>query len=96
MARKAGKRDSDEKAVQVPLERIERSIYLIRGQKVLLDHDLADLYGVETKALKQAVKRNIDRFPPDFMFVLTRKEFADLRSQSVTSSSRQWGGAGQH
>lgn len=58
----------------VPLERIERSILLIQGQKVILDIDLAELYGVPTKALNQAVKRNKDRFPPDFMFRLTKKE----------------------
>ena len=58
----------------------------------MLDRDLADLYSVGTKVLKQAVKRNIDRFPPDFMFVLTREEFSNLRSQIVTSSSSQWGG----
>ena len=74
----------------VPSERIERSILLIRGEKVMLDSDLAELYGVETKVLVQAVKRNIERFPADFMFQLTKKEFNDLRSQSVTSS--QWGG----
>jgi hypothetical protein len=61
----------------------------IRGQKVLLDLDLARLYGVETKALNQAVKRNLRRFPPDFMFPLTDAEFGALRSQLVTSS---WGG----
>ena len=76
----------------VPAERIEAAILLIRGQKVMLDRDLAELYGVETKVLKQAVKRNIDRFPPDFMFVLTGEEFSNLRSQFVTSSSSQWGG----
>ncbi len=74
----------------VPHERIERSILLIRGHKVLLDADLADLYGVETKALVQAVKRNIDRFPSDFMFSLSNQEFTILRSQNVTS--RSWGG----
>lgn len=58
----------------VPIERIERSILLIQGQKVILDIDLAELYGVPTKALNQAVKRNKDRFPPDFMFRLTKKE----------------------
>ncbi len=58
----------------VPLERIERSILLIQGQKVILDIDLAELYGVPTKALNQAVKRNKDRFPPDFMFRLTKKK----------------------
>ena len=55
----------------IPVERIERVIYLIRGQKVMLDRDLAVLYGVETRALKQAVKRNEARFPADFMFVFT-------------------------
>jgi hypothetical protein len=76
--------------VSVPLEVIEEKIFLIRGDKVMLDADLARLYGVETKALVQAVKRNIDRFPPDFMFQLTNHELTVLRSQFVTSS--QWGG----
>ena len=58
----------------------------------MLDHELADLYDVPTKALKQAVRRNLDRFPSDFMFELRKGEFADLRSQIVTSSSPQWGG----
>ena len=70
----------------VPIERITSKIYLIRGQKVMLDRGLAELYGVETKALKQAVKRNIGRFPEDFMFELTKHEFDNLRSQIVTSS----------
>ncbi|MBI5573026.1 MAG: ORF6N domain-containing protein [Elusimicrobia bacterium] len=70
-------------------ERIENKIYFIRGQKVMMDHDLAALYGVETKVLIQAVKRNLERFPEDFMFLLTEKEFKILRSQFVTSS---WGG----
>jgi len=74
----------------IPTERIERVILLIRGQKVLLDNDLASPYGVETKKLIQAVKRNIGRFPEDFMFQLNGEEFDILRSQSVTSSS--WGG----
>ena len=74
----------------IPTERIERSILLIRGQKVLLDNDLASLYGVETKKLLQAVKRNVRRFPEDFMFQLNAEEFDILRSQFVTSSS--WGG----
>ena len=69
----------------IPIERIQNRIYLIRKQKVMLDKDLAALYGVETKALIQAVKRNIERFPPDFMYQLTDKEFAILRSQIVTS-----------
>ncbi|MEW5995598.1 MAG: ORF6N domain-containing protein [Candidatus Zixiibacteriota bacterium] len=62
----------------VPVERIERSILLIRGQKVMLDSDLADLYGVPTKALNQAVKRNKERFPKDFMFQLTGEEKAEV------------------
>jgi len=75
--------------VPVPLERITGKIYFIRGQKVMLDRGLAELYEVETKVLKQAVRRNIDRFPEDFMFELTKDEFEILRSQIVTSS---WGG----
>jgi len=71
---------------------IERLIFLLRGQKVMFDKDLAELYGVETKALKQAVKRNIERFPSDVVFELTEMEFKNLRSQFVTSSSK-WGGA---
>ena len=73
----------------MPVERIAQTILLIRNQKIMLDADLAALYGVETKVLVQAVKRNIDRFPADFMFQLTKQEFDDLRSQTVTSS---WGG----
>ncbi|MGQ0522286.1 MAG: ORF6N domain-containing protein [Betaproteobacteria bacterium] len=68
---------------------IAESIQLVRGQKVLLDSTLASLYGVQTKVLVQAVKRNRDRFPADFMFELSNHEVADLRSQFVTSS---WGG----
>ncbi len=70
----------------VPPERIERLILLIRGQKVMLDRDLAKLYGVETRALNQAVRRNIDRFPKDFMFRLTREEIMRI-SQFVISST---------
>lgn len=70
----------------VPLEDILSKIYHIRNQKILLDSDLAILYGVETKVLVQAVKRNIDRFPEDFMFQLTKQEFQSLRSQFVTSN----------
>jgi hypothetical protein len=73
----------------IPTEKIASMIYLIRSQKVMLDRDLAELYGVQTKVLKQAVRRNSDRFPSDFMFELTKKEFENLRSQIVTSS---WGG----
>ena len=85
--------------IVVSSDQITRAIMLIRGQKVMLDEDLADLYEVETKALNRAVKRNLDRFPEDFMFQLTAKEFADLRFQSGTSSLRsqigtsRWGGA---
>jgi len=78
------------KASLVPKERIEQSILLIRGHKVMLDNDLAAMYGVETKALTRAVKRNIDRFPEDFMFQLNSAEFEDLRRHFGTSSS--WGG----
>ena len=68
---------------------VQNLIYEIRGQKVMLDADLAKLYQVETKVLNQAVRRNIKRFPEDFMFQLDNKEFANLKSQIVTSS---WGG----
>ena len=71
------------------IQYIENKIYEIRGQRVMLDRDLAELYDVPTKALNQAVKRNIKRFPPDFMFQLSREEFENLRSQIVTS---KWGG----
>jgi len=74
----------------IPVDRIEKAILLIRGQKVMLDADLAELYGVETKVLVQAVKRNLERFPEDFMFQLSQEEFGILRSQIVTSSD--WGG----
>jgi phage regulator Rha-like protein len=68
----------------IPVERIERAILSIRGEKVMLDNDLAELYGVGTKVLNQAVKRNAIRFPPDFMFQLTADEWESLRSQFVT------------
>ena len=66
-------------------------IYWIRNKKVMLDRDLAKLYGVDTKVLKQAVKRNIERFPSDFMFVLNKQEFTNWRSQFVTSNSEKMG-----
>jgi len=69
---------------QVPVEHIEHKIYRIRRQKVMLDRDLAALYGIETKNLKRAVKRNIDRFPAGFMFVLTGSEYDSLRCQIGT------------
>ena len=71
----------------IPEELIERRIYLIRGSKVMLDSDLADLYEVPTKVLNQAVHRNLDRFPADFMFQLNEEEFGNLRSQIATSTS---------
>jgi phage regulator Rha-like protein len=74
----------------VPVERIEKAILLIRRQKVMLDVDLAALYGVETKMLVRAVKRNINRFPTDFMFQLNKEEFDNLRFHFGTSSD--WGG----
>ena len=73
----------------VPVERIEKSILLLRGQKVMLDADLAVLYGVSVGRLNEAVNRNLERFPRDFMFPLTRQEVANLRSQFATSRSQQ-------
>lgn len=69
----------------IPVEVIARKIYLIRGEKVILSADLAELYGVEPKVLIQAVKRNIERVPQDFMFQLSDQEFINLKSQFVTS-----------
>ncbi len=74
----------------VTVERIEAQIFMIRGQKVMLSTHLAELYEVEVRALVQAVKRNIERFPEDFMFQLNAEEFANLKSQIVISS---WGGS---
>ncbi len=68
----------------VPVEFIAHKIYLIRAQKVMLDSDLAELYGIETKQLKRAVKRNIDRFPSDFMFMVSASEYDFLRCQFGT------------
>ena len=76
----------------VSVELIEKKIYLIRGHKVMLDSDLAELYGVATKVLLQAVKRNLKRFPEDFMFLLKYQDVAALRSQIVTLKK----GRGQH
>ena len=72
----------------IPIEQISGKILLIRGQKVMPDRDLAELYDVETKRLKEAVRRNIERFPSDFMFELSKGEFSNLRTQIATSS---WG-----
>lgn len=73
----------------IPAARIERRIFYLRGVKVILSSDLAELYGVAVKALNQAVRRNLTRFPEDFMFQLNSEEFSDLKSQIVTSN---WGG----
>lgn len=73
----------------IPEEIIISKIYLFRSQKVMVDSDLAELYGVETRVLNQAVKRNLKRFPEDFMFQLNEKEFEILKSQKETAS---WGG----
>jgi len=79
------------KRITLPREVVQSKIYLIRSQKIMLDRDLAALYGVTTKALNQAVKRNSQRFPKDFMFLLTSKETADWRSQYVTSNQEEDG-----
>ena len=79
------------KALIIPDELVMNKIYLIRGQKVMLDRDLAELYGVPTKAFKQAVRRNIDRFPEDFMFEMISEELENWRSQIVTSNSDKMG-----
>ena len=76
----------------IPVEVIEKKIYLIRGHKVMLDNDLAELYGVPTKRLNEQVKRNVTRFPADFMFQLTAEEATSLRSQFATLKQRR----GQH
>lgn len=77
------------KKVSIPEEVLMSKIYIINEIKVMLDSDLAELYQVETKVLNQAVKRNIERFPDDFMFRLTAEQWGDLKSQNVTS---RWGG----
>jgi len=73
----------------IPLERVQKHIFLVRGQKVMLSQHLAELYDVPVRALNQAVKRNQERFPEDFMFQISPNEFEDLKSQIVTS---RWGG----
>ncbi len=80
-----------ETAAMIPNEVIMNKIYYIRGQKVMIDSDLAELYGVETKRLKEQVKRNIERFPEQYMFELTEKEFEILRSQFATSKDGRGG-----
>src|SRR5438067_3494319 len=86
------KRASADNNLPVPIQLIERRIYLIRGQKVMLDRDLAELYQVKPIALRQQVKRNQDRFPEDFMFQLTEKEADLLVSQNVIPSKQSLGG----
>jgi len=76
----------------IPQEMVERRILVVRGQKVMLDRDLAGLYGIETRVLTQAVRRNINRFPEDFMFQLTKEEATLLVSQNVIPSKRSFGG----
>ena len=88
MAKKNEIAKADSASLQ-PLENIENLIHVIRGKQVMLDRDLARLYGVETKALNQAVKRNMERFPEDFMFQLSKEELENLRSQIVTSSEEE-------
>ena len=77
------------KLAHISNEHLEQKIYQIRGQKVMLDSDLAELYQIETKALKRAVRRNIDRFPDDFMFELTKEEAEETRRQNGTLKTRQ-------
>jgi hypothetical protein len=79
--------EKKETALIIPDEIVMNKIYVIRGQKVMLDRDLATLYGVETKQLKRQVNRNIERFPKDFMFEMTKEEFENWRSQFGTSNS---------
>jgi hypothetical protein len=87
---------SDDKAV-VAVERIEKLIHLIRGQKVMLDSDLAEIYGIPTHRLNEQVRRNLSRFPEDFAFQLTRQEFANLISQiAISSSGRRRTSIGAH
>jgi hypothetical protein len=83
--------NNTENKVMIPEEVIMNKIFIIRGQKVMMDRDLAELYGVETKYLKRQVRRNVIRFPEDFMFELTDKEFEEWRSQFVTSKEDKKG-----
>jgi hypothetical protein len=92
MARRKPALSSEDSPPALVADHIERSILVIRGEKVLLDSQLAAFYGVATKILVQAVKRNRDRFPADFMFQLTADEWAALRSQIVTSNAASHGG----
>lgn len=78
-------------SITLTQEAIISKIYLVRGQKIMIDRDLAELYGVETKRLKEAVRRNINRFPPDFLFEMSKKEFGDWRTQNATSKEDKQG-----
>lgn len=75
----------------IPDEMVMNKIYFIRGEKVMVDRDLAELYGVETKRLKEAVRRNLDRFPEDFMFEMNENEFENWRTQNASSTSDKSG-----
>jgi hypothetical protein len=79
------------KVIALADEKIVNKIYMIRDQKVMIDRDLAELYGVETKRLKEAVRRNMNRFPPDFMFEMNPKEFEDWRTQNASSKEDKKG-----
>ncbi len=79
------------KSIAVPDEVVISKIYLIRGQKVMIDRDLAELYGAETKRLKEAVRRNVERFPTDFMFEMNKDEFEQWRKESITESEDRQG-----
>ena len=83
--------EKSQKKLQIPDDAIATKIYLIRSQKVMLDRDLAELYGVETRHLKQAVRRNSDRFPKDFMFKMNKAEFEFLRTQFASSKEPRGG-----
>jgi hypothetical protein len=85
------KKNPKEGTAIIPSERIESKIYLIRGKKVMVDRDLAALYEVETRTLNQAVKRNLERFPPEFMFQLTKEEMENWKSQIVISNRERMG-----
>lgn len=91
MSKRPGSKSDASRTELIAVARVERSILLLRGQKVLLDSDLAEVYGVTTKVLNQAVKRNLQRFPGDFMVRLTQQEVRSLRSQTVTSNTGRGG-----
>ena len=79
------------KSIAVPDEVVINKIYLIRSQKVMIDRDLTELYGVETKRLKEAVRRNLERFPTDFMFTMNKNEFEQWRKENITESEDRQG-----